>query len=510
VNFKVSIGDKCVPPTQVFTQPLIADLKPDDQTVNVPLNAYVEANFNYPVEKEFQIVVTDGEGIDRARNFRIQIKDGRVTNTASGQVFANYSDSRSYPSFADDHNKNLSMSPDAAMDPQTQYAFQMSVKAQENKNNKWEDSYYKGAVVEETKSVAFKTGECKLDEFITSKSSRIGAYPFPGQRYFLQGDSKQGAIMLDRDYACAAAGSTKDYELLVRFTAFKNKIAVASFEKPVILNGSKYLKFDIPTLPNESIIRVEVIKRMKLTTKDAYTLYKSDVAISTTMNKIQAAAPSGTISMKATSYNSLISQAPKSTIATAAMTKFSQTLKLKEKHLDIILYKYHFRTSRYNTLADKLKGIFFDQVKGYFLTSPLVEMRTVENFDVYDVTGFASEPYQNGNEMFFTAPLAIFKETSDYNKWLKNYALPCVYEPYLKAGITVQQARVKAGLTYKQIQQEGDACSLGGVYCVPLRPIEVSGYAQPLSKQEIDAEDPDIRIIQVSNLKTVSVTSLKK
>jgi hypothetical protein len=375
-------------------------------------------------------------------------------------------------------------------------------------------------VVEETKSVSFKTGECKLDEFITSSSSRIGAYPFPGQRYFLPGDSKQGAIILDRDYVCAASGSPKDYELLVRFTAFKNKTAVASFERPVILNGSKYLKFDLPTLPNESMIRVEVIKRMELSTKDAYTLYKSDVSSFTALNKIQAPAIAGvsktgvassTIAvMKAGTYNSLIGQDSKTPISQIALTKFNQTLKLKQKKLDIVLYKYHFRTSRYNTLADKIGGIHYNQVTAYFLTAPLVEMRAVENFDVFDVTGFASETYKDGNEMFFTPPLAIFKETSNYNNWLKNYALPCVYEPFLKAGITLQQVRVKAGLSYKQIQQEGDACSLNGVYCVPLRPIEVSGYDPALSQQEIDMEDPDMRILDVLKVSSNTITTLKK
>src|SRR5699024_549951 len=125
-----------------------------------------EVIFNYPAEKQFDLVAQDENGVEQLRSFRLQIENCSVTNLANKRVFANYFDGASYPVFTDESHKDLLMTPDAALEPQTRYQFEVAVKAQELKGSDWKDSYYKGAVVTGNQSVTFKTGDCKLDEYI--------------------------------------------------------------------------------------------------------------------------------------------------------------------------------------------------------------------------------------------------------------------------------------------------------------------------------------------------------
>lgn len=343
------------------------------------------------------------------------------------------------------------------MQPQTDYLFSVTAKAQEKINAQWQDAYYKNEVVRETKEVQFKSGDCKLDEYITSKENRIGAFPFPGQRYFLPGEAKQGALILDRDYSCANS-SALDFALVARFTVFKDRSPLSVIETPIKTNGGKYLRFDIPSLANESLIQVDIIKRMRFATPS---------------NK----------------------------------GKFSTTVQIRQdKTLDAILYTYHFKTSKYNTLAQKLKGIRFDQVKNYLFQSPFINMAAVENFDQYDVTGFKSSTYQN-QELFFTMPLIIFRESTKYNQWSKNHALTCVYHNFTKAGFNVHRLRQEnpSAQTYLQVQFSEFDCAPGLINCVPLSPIEITGYDAPLSPGEIRAGLP--LHLSTTSTKTSSVTS---
>jgi hypothetical protein len=502
VNFHVAFGDKCVPEQQVFTLPLIQELKPADQASNVPINAVTQVLFNYPAEKQFDLVVTDDNGDQTVHSYKLVIESCTVTNQTTGQLYASYTDHNSYPVFEDDKNKVLDMSPDDAFQPQTPYGFSVTVKAQELTNGQWNDSYYKGQIVEMNQTANFRTGDCNPDELISDPRSRLGAFPFPNQRYFLQGESKQGAIILDKNYTCISNPSEK-FSLVARFTAVKNRSEVASFEKPISTGSGHFLKFDIPSLPNDCLIRVEIIKRKKLSAQDSYQLFKSNTQAITSINRAVSASPDTRASISYAGYKGMTAnygqtQTQKGLTASAQQlaiaaqyTSFNQNhdLKLADKQVDIVLYNYHFRTSHFNTLSDKMKHISFSQVAGYqgLGNSANIRLSATEKFESYDITGFVSANY-NGSYIYFSLPLVVFKENANYNTWLRNYALPCVYQTFFNAGINVDNVRNGAGTSYQAFQLMGLACT-GDIYCVPLRPIEISSYDQPLSDQDIDADE---------------------
>ncbi len=500
VNFHISVGDKCVPEKQNFTMPLIQELKPADQAADVPLNASPEVIFNYPAEKQFDLVVQNGDGREQTRSFRLQIENCTVTNLANNRIYANYYDGSSYPVFADKPHKDLLMTPDDALEPQTRYRFNVSVKAQELTGDVWEDSYYKGEVVTGNESAAFKTGDCKLDEYIANPNNRLGAFPFPNQRYFLQGESSQGAIILDRNYSCADHPDQK-YDLLVRLTPVKNHQELASIEKPVIFNSSRYLKFDISSLPKECIVRVEVIKREKMTAEENFRMFNNNLPLLTSLNKSLSGHPGGkltTIANKETGYfNGQMISADELTEdqeykKNVRFTSFNtdHTLNLTNKTVDIVLYSYHFRTSRYNTLKEKMDGMYYDATIGYStLGSPAIQLKAGEKFDSYDANGFVSSKYAGGTLVYYSVPVVTFKENNNYNNWLRNQAIPCVYQSFTNAGLSLLTERIGSGLSYQEVQHTGIACQDGAPYCAPLRPIDIAGCDPPLTKQEIEADE---------------------
>lgn len=497
ISFHVSIGDKCVPEKQVFTMPLIAELKPTDQSTNVPLNANPEAVFNYPVEKPFEIVVQDENGTPAPRQFRLDLDNFKVTNLENNSVAANYFDDNSHALFIDDQNKDLALDPDAAWKGQTRYSFDVTVKAMELVGGVPQQCTYGGDPVEESSSVTFKTGACKLDELIATPGSRLGAFPFPGQRYFLQGESPRGAIILDKAYECAATPN-EHYDLLVRFTPVKDGQAQPATEEPVVLNGSNYLTFNIPPLPNETIIRVEVIKRNKLNSSDNYALVNTSYAM-TSMHQQAALNPNSHLSIYAqnSAYGggqwsvmagtpSLVQHGNQVTLSNA---NINQALRLTDKNVDIVLYSYHFRTSRYNTLAEKVAPMFYSTTGTWsILGSPQVDMKTAEHFDDFDANGFVSGGYIGG-KVYFSVPLVAFSESMQGNAWVDNYALPCVYMKFTDAGLSVDNERTRNGLAMWDVQHLGIACE-GTPYCVPKRPITLDSYDPPLSMNEIMAAEP--------------------
>lgn len=527
VNFKVSIGDKCVPEQQVFTMPLISELKPADGSTKIPLNASPEAVFNYPVERSFEIVVMDADGIQVARDFQLKLLECKATDLESGKVYADYFNFTSYPVFLDDRHTDLALDPQDALKSQTRYRFDVAVKAQERNGSNWVDCTYDGSPVRESSSVTFKTGDCKLDEIIADPGSRLASFPFPNQRFFLQGDSRKGAVILDKAYECAQAPN-ENYDLLVRFTPADGS---GPKEVPIVLNGSRYLTFDIPALPNATIVRTEVIKRRKFSSGDSFQIMSNSV-LATGINQhfaqmirpLQVGGGQGfsTGSMTAMPSATMISQQaggtpsfntgftlPASAVAQLAgisgtaqssapqlivhtpsiwtglaQLMTNQKLRLTDRILDEVLYKYHFRTSRYNTLAAKMNSFSYSSPIGSSWEFYSIKASMAEGFDAFDINGFVSNRYHNGNRVYFSVPLVTFREARQGNNWADQYARPCIYEQYRNAMVSIWDVRYAHGVSYQEIQRAGLECDPWSD-CFPRRPILIQSIEPSLSPGEI-------------------------
>lgn len=511
-SFNIALGDKCEVNASAFDLPLIKEVKPYDGTTNVPINAYPEIVFNYPVEKAFDIILP---GSGQPQGFKIQIDQLTVTNTDNGQVYADYRYSDSYPSFTDQHGQ-ISLMPEAAFQPQTNYRIALKVRAmtRNSAGGTWVEYKENGQPIVGDSTSVFKTGYCKPDELISDSRTRLGVFPFPGQRYFLQGESPQGAIILDRDYSCTK-DPNEDYKLFARFTPVANHQESQPLESPITKGAGHYLYFDIPSLPNDQIIRVDIVKRTRFSKYDGYQLYRGSTVASTQLARTLHTTGLSTVAVSSrfSAYNS---------IGTSAMNELThqlvsnygirvhQTLALKDANLDVVLYSYHFKTSRFNTLGAKLASAQYDKYLVNFFNVPVTQIKVAERFDTYDVNGFASQHYSNGSVMYFTMPLVTLKETSNYNSWVRNVAVPLVYKPFHDLWINLDDARVANGLDYRQLQLEGIGCNYGGdIYCVPPRPVFLDGADGVLTPAEVKAAEPVLfHGINVSGMTVVgSVTN---
>lgn len=509
VNFHFQIGDKCEPPINYFTKPLIKEVKPADQATNVPINAYTEVVFNYPVEKDIRLF---DPASNKSTVFKVHIDEMKITNTDQNKVYASYTNDDSYPTFTTDHKKLILM-PEEAFDGQTNYQIYLKVSAMkklgsgedEAGNATWVPLVQSGdkPVTSDTTTV-FKTGYCEPDKMISDSHSRLGAFPFPGQRYFLQGESKKGAILLDRSYHCAA-DPDKDYKIFARLTPVRNHQELSATEVPVSDPNGHYMTFTIPSLPNDCIIRVDIIKKTHFSKWDKYQLYLGPATI-THINQGLALQGGGNIQMNIVNFNSHTNPYFQQYINLSGVL-LNQELNLGNKDVETILYSYHFKTSSYNTLTAKLGGAYFNKVKEYFLGMPTSAINVKERFDIYDVNGFSSGIYSQSGAMYFTMPLITLRETDHYNDWLRYQAVPLVYQKYHDFGINLNETRAHEGLSYTQLKYNGIECNYDGdVYCVPPRPIQVLDPDPPLTDAEIKAAEP-VRFhgIDISGVKIIKI-----
>ncbi len=501
VSFRVKIGETCIPNDSMgLALPLIQEFKPLDQVTNVPINTNPEVIFNYTADQPFDVLIprTDGSGNDDLHTYQLDIQQCQIVNTADGSVWATYKgiNNTSYAEFQDNLHKDLMVTNlNAAMQPQTIYTFTVQVKAQELINDIPTDLN-----LDTTAAITFKTGDCRLDDIITNPTSRLGAFPFPNQRYFLQGESPRGAILLDRPYACLSS-SADSVQLIARFTAVKNHRGLAVVEKPVnIATGINKLTYDIPQMPNDCMVRVEFIKRVTYTSKDNYTLFAGNLTSLTTANRSLSQNPMAQLTLNSAAMkiaSTGASTQPNLQGVTFSSFNTNHQLNLGNKTVDIVLYSYHYRTSRFNTLADKLKNISFVSTKSYdefWLGggSPTVNMQAVERFDEYDVNGFVSGSYPGGI-MQFSLPLTLFRESPASNPWMMTYAKPCIYFTITGTlGLDLNSLRTGGAnqTNYDYLQKVGFACDGTGP-CIPKGPIEIQpGTVDPqLSAAEITADE---------------------
>ncbi len=510
IGFKVAIGKACVVQKSAFTLPLIQEVKPNNGKTEVPLNAYPEFVFNYPIEKPFELI---DPNFHRPWRFKIEIDDLTITNTDDNTVYADYRDKDSHPAFDDNHH-DLTLLTIDALKGQTNYRTHIKVKAMQSKiaigpnfvahyTDSWTPAIDKnGQPVIGDSTSTFKTGACKPDQIISDSRNRLGAYPFPNQRYFLQGESKRGAIILDKAYGCLRNVKEK-YKLFARFTPVKGGKELPGYESPITEGAGQYLYFDIPKLPNETIIRVEIIKRTQFSKLDDYIVYNISPALASRLNR--AIHTEGSNTMKVGSqYYQAFDNKKNSAYINKSFNTSNHKATLGNKNLDVVLYSYHFKTSRYNTLADKMAGARFDKVLYHFFGAGS-QLKVAERFDTYDVKGFTSDNYINKEIMFYTMPLVVLKENNDLNKWMKEQAVPLVYKKFDDANIDLDKARIEKGLSPRELQLEGIGCTVSfGRYCVPQRPVFIEDVDQPLTAKEIKAAEPTyINGINVSGFKVV-------
>ncbi len=104
-----------------------------------------------------------------------------------------------------------------------------------------------------------------------------------------------------------------------------------------------------------------------------------------------------------------------------------------KKAPDIELHRYYFKTSKYNTLSEKLSHSEASSTarKDAFgiLELYAAEYGLTEGFDVFDIQGFN---YTFADDGYKIGPLVVVSEAKPRNRWSEEHTRHAFYEPWAK------------------------------------------------------------------------------
>ncbi|MBC7921493.1 MAG: hypothetical protein H7Z75_10460, partial [Ferruginibacter sp.] len=470
LRFNVNFNQekKCVPEANPFVgDPLISQINPTGEGISIMANPQVA--FNFPVDKDLDFVLQDRDGNDRLQRFKLVITQYELVNTKTGVV--EFGIGKNSEVVVSHDNYLASLFTTVALNPQTNYRVVINVKVQEwvFDGNRYRDYVFPskgGKVVQQSDDrTTFKTGDCVKN--LAEQHTLLASYPFNGQRFVLQDEERNGKLMLQKPVPCLFGDNV--YEVVAKFTSF-GPSGNQEQEVPVAMGlAGKELNFRLPRLPNDAITLVRFVQKRKpkaagnqLATQvvsafRTQNLYARDVAA---VRQPEFLANTSTIETRRTSL--------------------SGTSLTEKAFEEIEIYRYFFKTSKFNVLSDKLANAN-DEVNAVktsavgILESYDVAFDAAEGFDVFDVSGGT---YQNDvGKQFAIRPIVHLAEE---DRWYKNYAGDYLYKSYWLAslggyyGISLANARDLVG-------------NYGGA--PPTGPVNLVSWSAepPLSQSEIRA-----------------------
>ncbi len=408
MHFQVSVGDKCVPVGNPLGSdlPIIADINPIDNEKDISIARNPVAAFNFPVNYDFDVKNTTKDGTEVFNTIHIDLTEFTIRRKSDNGVVADMTNNQNL-SFTEEM-KLATLYTKEAFDPQGEYTVTVSVKAYDQYH---QPLTYNSKPVEETMTHSFKAGDClhRLDE---NAQMMLGSYPFKNQRYFLPKEQSTGFIQLDKNYPCLL--NDPNYDLIAQFVSYSAPGKFTTQESPVGQDGDQ-LTYQIPALPNEEYTQLRIIKRRKVNKF----VIQSKVGLSYSANNKYLTLA------KDTNINTM-------SIKNASISGASESGGSK----DLELYNYYFKTSKYNTLAQKIMDCDnaanatrdgFGNFEGYTAV-----FHCAEGFDTYDVNETTFTAF---GDKFVIYPLVNISEQAPGNAWIQNYVAGYLYSSWKMAYI---------------------------------------------------------------------------
>jgi hypothetical protein len=310
--------------------------------------------------------------------------------------------------------------------------------------------------------VSFKTGDClhKLDE---GAKTLLGSYPFKNQRYFLQKEQTSGFIQLNKSYPCLL--NDPNYDLLAQFVSYQSDSQSSTQEVTVNQSGNQ-LTFGIPTLPNGQITKLRIIKRRKI---NLYVMSSKPSLGYASQNKYLGYGENGNSNVIAIRHNSI------------------SGISISNKAAELELYYYFFKTSKYNTLAEKITDSDytstavrdgFGNLEGY-----TGDFNFAEGFDVFDVKETTFDAF---GEKYVIYPLVHISEQTPGNAWVTNYVNNYFYSNWKTAYVYGGEYKDAINPAYIRKSATGIQCLIFQPSLEPVGILPMSAEP-PLSPQEISA-----------------------
>jgi len=476
MNFKAAFPhpvEKCVPEANPFAsgQPIISEVAPSDGASGISILARPRVSFNYPVDTPFELEGKDSDGGIIYQNYMLEVDrweiyhgNQLVASKANRNLPLRCTESLTNEGYLLTLIKGFSFEPD-----QSNYRLEVHVQVKIRLKNGLYDIYkFNKKPVEETKIVHFSTGPC-IKSLSEERVAEV-SYPFSRQRYLLQNEQRDGYVKLREVPKCLMAG-----DMRAVFTPLRTNATAP--ETPIqYIENEKKLAFRIPDLPNETVVRLDIIQRApKKKSKFDFdqskllTFSSRNILLSDTRNQSPIAAVASTFQqggkmMLVAAGSDLRNKVELRTTSIAGLGE-------DDNLTDQIIYTYYFRTSRYNTLAEKLNNMAPGGVAQITPSGSLGEVveadiGTSERFDVFDVKGY-SYPDEGQNQAIIR-PLVSITEDPSANAWYTSYVTPYYISAYrLKASGHFNHLKENMIRYPEERQEVGDFPPTGPVYLLP-------------------------------------------
>ncbi|HUW06159.1 MAG TPA: hypothetical protein VMW01_07845 [Williamwhitmania sp.] len=303
-HFEVTVGEKCeiVGGSAVADIEVISEITPGTGTDEVNVFTLPQVAFNMPVNKNFQLMDID----DKMKNFRIALDYFRVTNNGQPiQCRENWND----------QNDVLALEPFNVLPGKKELKLEAKVHFEVQENGNWKNYLDSaGAVETEGKEAIIKTGEAP--DYLP-ESNVAYEYPTANMLNFYKSEYPQGYVILKQgmpELFKPEAGWKKK----ARFTSTGGEL-----ESDITYSeADKKVYFNLPQLTNQTVYTMDIIK---------IPANAQNVKADTNLVKVAEVRDNG------------------DTLTTNTLE--GNINKASEKKL----YSLDFRTSLYNTFADKAK-----------------------------------------------------------------------------------------------------------------------------------------------------------
>ncbi|MCB9244816.1 MAG: hypothetical protein H6606_00170 [Flavobacteriales bacterium] len=397
-KYQMELGEKCqwANGTDLKDIPIIEEMMPEENEKKTVFTA-PQASFNFPFNET--ILLKDNKGKSKTVKFSIVSVTLKKGNSAiSGKYHFNNA------------RTGITFLADETLPEKSNLTFTVVAQCKQNVKGSWK------VIRTETKSVSFKTD--LLPDYIDPENV-IKAYPQIGQRYFLQDDNDQGNINLGLSQ-CYLLDKKEDAQFNYTYKLCLINVETGNKSFVPFTCAQKDFRYQIPQLQNETVyelrfLRIATPKNAKIDTK------KNTKSVYTNLNGMPVDYKPkliGNVVLKGNQANNMKLKTPDSkpilysnklklqggqaaVDANSILVKKNKLAFEQEKQGEIedLLFSYCFRTSKYNTSAQKygkyqpagFGSMVYNQVDfGYewltYVPFPLV--RGDENMDVYDAYGY--------------------------------------------------------------------------------------------------------------------------
>jgi hypothetical protein len=383
-NLKISAGTKCIPPrTDPFGFDIIDELKPAGGEVSPFYSA--QASFVVPIGEVLNIPVLDEDdnvlGIDYVKPIMSPSNPFEITANGVSQSIM--------PVEWSDDMTICTVTP---ADPVALADIKLKVNVQAME---WRDGGFRSAIINDEVWEASKETTFKTTDFPEVIDDNLIKYcmPVKGQQFHLQDDRKEAIhrVKFDRNLNSAYFYQEKDdvnYKYIARYEPYNGDVHIDS---DVIVRSSGTIDVvDEPTLDNKTIYNFSIIRKE--------VAFQENNSTAQSTSEFSGLLPGFNTGNLSENVNMRLIQTQNMDYFQA---QYNGSLKLLSKakelqpgqrrsNIETIILSYDFKTSEYNTLADKLATAASEYVLDFYngdLPTRALEVYAEEHFDRIDIFG---------------------------------------------------------------------------------------------------------------------------